>query len=169
MEKFGISDIDELDGFGRPTKKEQETIRILLGSRYSQKDRFLLISGCVFCLLGYILYFVGLCIHTDFVQWMLLIQTIAFAVIIGSRSILVKKIIFSHGMYQVLPGTAEKIAFSGKIMAKFRSKNGILLDPLIPIVVNGKQNIKAGDPVLLVYEETTNTRFVTKHEREGFV
>jgi len=36
-------------------------------------------------------------------------------------------------------------------------------------VVNGKQNIKAGDPVLLVYEETTNTRFVTKHEREGFV
>ena len=162
MERFGVSDVDELDGFCRPTKKEQETIRRLVGSRYSHKDRFLLISGCVFCLLGYILYFVGLCIHTDFVQWMLLIQTIAFAVIIGSRSILVKKIIFSHG-------TAEKIAFSGKIMAKFRSENGILLDPLIPIVVNGKQNIKAGDPVLLVYEETTNTRFVTKHEREGFV
>ena len=52
MERFGISDIDELDGFGRPTKKEQETIRILVGSRYSKKDRFLLISGCVFCFLG---------------------------------------------------------------------------------------------------------------------
>ena len=52
MEKFGVSDIDELDGFGRPTKKEQETIRILLGSRYSKKDCFLLISGCVFCFLG---------------------------------------------------------------------------------------------------------------------
>lgn len=169
MEKFGVSDIDELDGFDRPTKKEQEAIRRLVGSRYSKKDRFLLISGCVFCFLGCILYFIGLCIHADFVQWMLLAQTIAFAVIIGSRSILVKKIIVSHGMYQVLPGTAEKIAFSGKIMAKFRSENGILLDPLIPIVVNGKQNIKAGDPVLLVYEETTNTRFVTKHEREGFV
>ena len=100
---------------------------------------------------------------------MLLVQTIAFAVIIGSRSILVKKIIFSKGIYQVLPGTAEKIAFSGKIMAKFRSENGILLDPLIPIVANGKQNIKAGDPVLLVYEETTDMRFVVKHEREGFV
>lgn len=74
MEKFGVSDIDELDGFGRPTKKEQETIRILVGSRYSPKDLFLLISGCVFCFLGYILYFVGLCIHTDFVQWMLLTQ-----------------------------------------------------------------------------------------------
>lgn len=169
MEKFGVSDIDKLDDFGRPTKKEQETIRILVGSRYSQKDRFLLISGCVFCFLGCILYFVGLCIHADFVQWMLLTQTIAFAVIIGSRSILLKKIIFSHGMYQVLSGTAEKIAFSGKIMAKFRSENGVLLDPLIPIVTNGKQNIKAGDPVLLVYEETTDMRFVIKHEREGFV
>lgn len=169
MEKFGVSDIDELDGFGRPTKKEQETIRILLGSRYSQKDRFLLISGFIFWILGYILHLVGLCIHADFVQWMLLVQAIAFMSIIGSRSILVKKIIFSHGMYQVLPGTAEKIAFSGKIMAKFRSENGILLDPLIPIVVNGKQNIKAGDPVILVYEETTNMRFVVKHEREGFV
>lgn len=168
MEKFGVSDIDELDGFGRPTKKEQETIRILLGSRYSKKDCFLLISGFIFWLLGYILHLVGLCIHADFVQWMLLVQAIAFMSIIGSRSILVKKIIFSKGIYQVLPGTAEKIAFSGKIMAKFRSENGILLDPLIPIVVNGKQNIKAGDPVLLVYEETTNTRFVTKHEREGF-
>lgn len=169
MERFGISDIDELDGFGRPTKKEQETIRILVGSRYSKKDRFLLISGCVFCFLGYILYFVGLCIHADFIQWMLLAQAIAFAVIIGSRSILVKKIIFSYGMYHVLSGTVEKIAFSGKIMAKFRSKNGILLDPLIPIVTNGKQNIKAGDPVLLVYEEITDMRFVIKHEREGFV
>lgn len=134
-----------------------------------QKDCFLLISGCVFCFFGYILYFVGLCIHADFVQWMLLAHAIAFAVIIGSRSILVKKIIFSHGMYQVLSGTAEKIAFSGKIMAKFRSENGVLLDPLIPIVTNGKQNIKAGDPVLLVYEETTDMRFVIKHEREGFV
>lgn len=169
MEKFGVFDIDELDGFGRPTKKEEETIHILVGSRYSQKDRFLLISGCVFCFLGYILYFVGLCIHADFVQWMLLTEAIAFAIIIGSRSILVKKIIFSHGMYQVLSGTAEKIAFSGKIMAKFRSENGVLLDPLIPIVTNGKQNIKAGDSVLLVYEETTDMRFVIKRERERFV
>ena len=59
MEKFGVSDIDELDGFGRPTKKEQETIRRLVGFRYSQKDRFLLISGCVFWSHGYILYMVG--------------------------------------------------------------------------------------------------------------
>ena len=32
MGKFGVSDIDELDGFGRPTKKEQdqeETVRLL--------------------------------------------------------------------------------------------------------------------------------------------
>ena len=169
MGKFGVSDIDELDGFGRPTKKEQETIRRLVGFRYSQKDRFLLISGCVFWFLGYIRYFVGLCIHADFVQWMLFALAIAFASIIGSRSILVKKIIFSHGLYQVLSGTAEKIAFSGKIMAKFRSENGVLPDPLIPIVTNGKQNIKAGEPVLLVYEETTDMRFVIKHEREGFV
>ena len=89
MERFGVFDIDEMDGFGRPTKKEQETIRRLVGFRYSQKDRFLIISGCVFCFLGYIVYFVGLCIHADFVQWMLLAQAIAFAVIIGSRSILV--------------------------------------------------------------------------------
>lgn len=169
MERFGVSDVDELDGFCRPTKKEQEAIRRLVGFRYSQKDRFLLISGFIFWILGYILHLVGLCIHADFVQWMLLVQAIAFMSIIGSRSILVKKIIFSHGMYQVLPGTAEKIAFSGKIMAKFRSENGVLLDPLIPIVTNGKQNIKAGDPVLLVYEETTDMRFVIKHEREGFV
>lgn len=40
MKKFGVSNIDELDGFGKPTKKEQETIRRLVGSRYSQKDRF---------------------------------------------------------------------------------------------------------------------------------
>lgn len=33
--------------------------------------------------------------------------------------------------------------FFWKDHAKFRSENGILLDPLIPIVVNGKQNIKA--------------------------
>ena len=44
MERFGVSDVDELDGFCRPTKKEQEAIRRLVGFRYSQKDRFLLIS-----------------------------------------------------------------------------------------------------------------------------
>ena len=48
MERFGVSDVDELDGFCRPTKKEQEAIRRLVGFRYSQKDRFLLISGLYF-------------------------------------------------------------------------------------------------------------------------
>ena len=52
MERFGVSDVDELDGFCRPTKKEQEAIRRLVGFRYSQKDRFLLISGFIFWILG---------------------------------------------------------------------------------------------------------------------
>lgn len=40
MERFGVSDVDELDGFCRPTKKEQEAIRRLVGFRYSQKIVF---------------------------------------------------------------------------------------------------------------------------------
>ena len=37
----------------------KEKICRLVGFRYSKKDRFFLISGCVFWSLGYILYMVG--------------------------------------------------------------------------------------------------------------
>lgn len=40
MKKFGVSDIDELDGFGRPTKKEQETIRRLVVIQIFPKRSF---------------------------------------------------------------------------------------------------------------------------------
>ncbi len=59
MRKFGASDVDQLDGFGRPTKKEKKKSADLWDSDIPKKIVFFLISGCVFWSLGYILYMVG--------------------------------------------------------------------------------------------------------------
>ncbi|RHQ75936.1 hypothetical protein DWX98_14000 [Blautia sp. AF22-5LB] len=58
MRKFGVSDVDRLDGFCRPTKKEKRKPADLRDSDIPKKIVFL-ISGCAFWSLGYILYMVG--------------------------------------------------------------------------------------------------------------
>lgn len=57
MRKFGVSDVDQLDGFGRPTKKEKRKSADLWDSDIPKKIVFSNFRLCIWSL-GYILYMV---------------------------------------------------------------------------------------------------------------